>query len=128
PLDSPYLPSSRYGLLASDLMNQSTQIQPAHPWTAPIPAIICNIYCQCAHYQKEDSLQVSSEDEGGERDKAEGVLAKPLTNQQIKHRAYKAKFQKERKLNANLKLSGIAHLPVHISTTNSNAMIRFLYK
>ncbi|KNZ53040.1 hypothetical protein VP01_3360g1 [Puccinia sorghi] len=30
----------RYGLLASDLANQSTQLQPAHPGTAPIPAII----------------------------------------------------------------------------------------
>ncbi|KNZ59032.1 hypothetical protein VP01_1812g3 [Puccinia sorghi] len=81
-----------YGLLASDLENQYTQLQPAHPWTAPITSIICNIYCQFSHYQKEDNLQVSSEDKRGEGDKSEGVLAKPLTNQQIKHRAYKAKF------------------------------------
>ncbi|KNZ47396.1 hypothetical protein VP01_6428g1, partial [Puccinia sorghi] len=33
---------------------------------------------------EENSPQVSSEDEGGEGGKAEGVVAKPLTNQQIK--------------------------------------------
>ncbi|KNZ49144.1 hypothetical protein VP01_5188g2 [Puccinia sorghi] len=41
-----------YGLLASDLSNQSTQLQPSHPRNSPIPAIICNIYFQCAHYQE----------------------------------------------------------------------------
>ncbi|KNZ53232.1 hypothetical protein VP01_32g13 [Puccinia sorghi] len=49
----------------------------------PLPEIICNIYCRCAYYQEEDSLQVSSEDEGGEGGKAKGFLAKP-TNRQIK--------------------------------------------
>ncbi|KNZ56109.1 hypothetical protein VP01_2495g2, partial [Puccinia sorghi] len=53
--------------------------------TAPIPAIICNIYC-------------------------------------------KSKCQKERRLNANLNLSGVAHLPVHISNPNPNAMIQLFNK
>ncbi|KNZ63916.1 hypothetical protein VP01_10857g1, partial [Puccinia sorghi] len=35
------------------------------------------------------------------------------------------KFQEERQINANLNLSGIAHLPFHISNTNPNSMIQF---
>ena len=69
-----------------------------------------------------------SEDEGGEGGEVEGVIGKPLTNRQIKQRAYKAKCQKERRLKANLNLSGVAHLPVHISNPNPNAMIRFFNK
>ena len=119
---------ARYGLLASDLSTQSTQVQPSHPWTAPIPAVICNIYCRCAHYQEEDSPQMRSEEEGGEGGEAEGVIAKPLTNQQIKHREYKARCRKEKRLKANLNLSGVAHLPVHISNPNPNAKIQFFDK
>ncbi|KNZ51388.1 putative signal peptide protein [Puccinia sorghi] len=33
---------------------------PSHHGTAPIPTVICNIYCQCAHYQEEDSPRMSS--------------------------------------------------------------------
>ncbi|KNZ62069.1 hypothetical protein VP01_13183g1 [Puccinia sorghi] len=72
--------------------------------------------------------KAESKDEGGEGGKAEGALAKLLTYKQIKCHAYKANFQKERRLNANLKLSGISHIPVHISNTNPNSMICFFNK
>ncbi|KNZ45627.1 hypothetical protein VP01_7971g1, partial [Puccinia sorghi] len=51
---------------------------------------------------------------GGGGVKDEGVVVKALTNSQIKCCAYKAKFQKERQLNANMNLSGVEHLPSFI--------------
>ncbi|KNZ61440.1 hypothetical protein VP01_139g1 [Puccinia sorghi] len=77
-----------FQLLESGLSSQPTQLQHAHPWTAPLPAVICNIYCQCANYQEEDSPQVRSEEEGGVESDTEGVIANPLNIIEIKHRQY----------------------------------------
>ncbi|KNZ58215.1 hypothetical protein VP01_1974g5 [Puccinia sorghi] len=72
--------------------------QPAHPWIATIPAVIWKIYFQCAHYQEKDSLQMST------------------------------KFWKEKFLKANLNISGVSHLPLHIYNPNPNAMIQLFNK
>ncbi|KNZ59203.1 hypothetical protein VP01_1784g2 [Puccinia sorghi] len=34
--------------------------------SSDIPSVICKIYCQCAHYQEEDSPQMRSKEEAGE--------------------------------------------------------------
>jgi len=71
---------------------------------------------------------MSSEEEGGEGGDSEGVIAKELNNRQLKRRKYKAKCRKEKRLKANLNISGDTHLPVHISNPNPKAMIRFFNK
>ena len=68
---------------------------------------------------------MSSEEEGGVGGEAEEVIAKPLSNRQLKRRQYKAKCRKEKRLEANLRFAGVGHLPVHISNPNPKAMIRF---
>ena len=70
----------RNSLLASDLSKQPPQVRSAHHWIAPLPAVICNIYCRCAHYQEGDNPQMSSEEEEGEGGVSEGVIAKQLNN------------------------------------------------
>jgi len=60
---------------------------------------------------------------GGGEGVDDEVIAKLLTNQQLKLRKDKAKAQKSRRDKANLAISGALHLPVHISNPNPHAKI-----
>ncbi|KNZ61915.1 hypothetical protein VP01_1337g2 [Puccinia sorghi] len=80
----PWFPTTKSGCLP-------TLPAPSAAWGLPAPLPSCP--------------QMSSEEEGGEGGEAEGVIARPLTNQKIIHHQYKAKFWKEKCLKANLNLS-----------------------
>ena len=84
----------QYGIVDSDISNRDTNTFPSVPKTK-IPLVVCNIYCQCAHYQEGPGFQVRKEGIGGREGIDDETIPKELTNRQLKKWNYKAMAQKK---------------------------------